>query len=107
MTQLAQPDRAAPIRRWFTLHHLAQLALLVPPLIVARTAGEYMRLKWAGTLDPGLIEPLFMSLAAIGVFTLVALLLYFARRERTLLVLTLVGIAALIAYKMLAMPSLG
>lgn len=107
MTQLPQPDWAARIRHWLTLHHFAQLALLVPPLIVARTAGEYMRLKWTGALDPALIEPLFVSMAAVGAFMIVTLLLYFARRERTLLALTLVGIAALIAYKMLAMPGLG
>ncbi len=107
MTELTQPSWPARMRGWFTIHHVAQLALLVPPLIVARTAGEYVRLKWTGSVDPALIEPLFISLAAVGAFTLVALLLYFGRRERALLVLTVLGIAALATYKMLAMPGLG
>ena len=107
MNELAQPNWPDRLRGWFTIHHFAQLALLVQPLIVARTAGEYIRLSAAGTVDPALIEPLFISLAAVGVVTIVSLLLYFARRERTVLLLTLIGIIALVAYKMLAMPGLG
>lgn len=96
------------VRHWSTVHHFAQLALLVQPLIVFRTAGEYLRLKWAGTATlPALIDPLFISLAAIGVAAIASLILYFNHRERAVVVLTVVGIAALIAYKLLAMPSLG
>ena len=107
MNELAQPNWLGRFRGWFTIHHLAQLALLVQPLIVARTAGEYVREQAAGTVDPALIGPLFISLTAVGIVTIVALLLYFGRRERSVLVLTGLGIAALIAYKMLAMPGLG
>jgi hypothetical protein len=107
MAELTQPSLVSRMRGWLTVRHFAQLALLVQPLIVVRTGGEYLRLKWAGAVDPALIEPLFISVAAVGVVAIVSLLLYFNRRERGILVLTVVGIAALIAYKMLAMPSLG
>jgi hypothetical protein len=95
-------------RAWFTVHHLAQLALLVQPLIVFRTGGEYLRLKWIGTDTlPDLIDPLFISVAAVAVAAIVSLMLYFNGRERSVLVLTVAGIAALIAYKLIAMPGLG
>jgi hypothetical protein len=98
-------DRA---RLWATGHHFAQLALLVQPLIVFRTAGEYLRLKWAGSATlPALLDPLFVSLAAVGVGAIASLILYFNGRERAVIVLTLTGIAALITYKLLAMPGLG
>ena len=96
------------VRAWATAHHFAQLALLVQPLIVVRTGGEYMRLKWADSdALPALIEPLFTALAAIGVVSIVSLLLYFNRRDRSVLVLTLAGIVALVVYKLVAMPGLG
>lgn len=107
MTTLVQPSTARRLRGWLTIHHLAQLALIVQPLIVFRTGGEYLRLKWAGSAAlPELIEPLFISLAAIAVAAIVSLLLYFNGRERSVLALTIVGIAALIAYKLTAMPGL-
>jgi hypothetical protein len=107
MTILASPTLGRA-RAWFTLHHWAQLALLVQPLIVVRTGGEYLRLKWAGTADvAALIEPLFVSLAAVGLVAIASLLLYFNRREGSVVALTLVGIAGLIAYKLIAMPGLG
>jgi hypothetical protein len=103
MTTITQRTRS-----WATKHHFAQLALLVQPLIVFRTAGEYLRLKWQGAaVAPTLLDPLFTSLAAIGVASIVSLILYFTGRERSVIALTVVGIAALIAYKMLAMPTLG
>jgi len=98
----------ARARDWATAHHFAQLALLVQPLIVVRTAGEYLRLKWQGSETlPALIDPLFISLAALGLAAIASLVLYFNRRERAVIVLTLAGIAGLIAYKLLAMPTLG
>ncbi len=107
MSELARPSWTARLRGWFTVHHFAQLALLVQPLIVARTAGEYVRQQAAGSVDPALVEPLFIALTAVGLITIATLLLYFARREKAVLALTLVGIAALIVYKLLAMPGLG
>ena len=108
MNTLATPGITARIRRWFTVHHLAQLALIVQPLIVFRVGGEYLRLKWAGSdAVPALIDPLFISVSAVGAAAIVSLLLYFNGRERAVLVLTVVGIAALIAYKLTAMPGLG
>ena len=95
------------VRGWFTVHHFAQLALLVQPLIIFRTGGEYLRLKWAGTDTlPALLDPLFISIAVVAVVAMASLILYFNRRERTVLVLTLAGIAALIVYKLVAMPGL-
>lgn len=103
MTTLAQRARS-----WATVHHFAQLALLVQPLIVLRTGGEYLRLKWADTGSlPELVEPLFIALAAVGAVSIVSLLLYFTGRERGVLVLTLAGIVGLIVYKLVAMPGLG
>lgn len=103
MTTLAQRART-----WLTVHHFAQLALLIQPLIVLRTGGEYLRLKWAGATDlPQLIEPLFIALAAVGAVSIVSLLLYFSGRERGVLALTVVGIVALIVYKLITMPMLG
>ncbi|MEO8756379.1 MAG: hypothetical protein ABI398_01320 [Devosia sp.] len=108
MTTLAQGGFMQRARRWLTVHHLAQLALIVQPLIVFRTGGEYLRLKWAGSdAIPALIDPLFISVSAIGAAAIVSLLLYFNGRERSVLALTVTGIAALIAYKLTAMPSLG
>jgi hypothetical protein len=99
---------AARARTWLTLRHFAQLALLIQPLIVLRTAAEYLRLKSAGDASlPDLVQPLFVSLAAVGLVSIVSLLLYFTGRERSVLVLTLAGIVGLIAYKLIAMPSLG
>jgi hypothetical protein len=100
--------RAERARAWLTVHHFAQLALLIQPLIVLRTGGEYLRLKWAGEASlPALIEPLFIALAAVGAVSIVSLMLYFTGRERAVLVITAAGIAALIAYKLIAMPALG
>lgn len=94
-------------RGWLTVHHLAQLALVVQPLIVVRTGAEYLRLRWAGSQSlPELVEPLFISLAAIGAVAIVSLLLYFYGRERSVLALTLAGIVALVVYKLVAMPAL-
>ena len=108
MTALAQPTVLGRFRGWLTAHHLAQIALLVQPLIVVRTGGEYLRLKWAGSdAVPALIEPLFIALAAVGTVTIASLLLYFNGRDRSVLALTLVGIVALIVYKLTAMPGLG
>ncbi|MEP7241612.1 MAG: hypothetical protein ABI697_12060 [Devosia sp.] len=108
MTVEAPPARLARVRAWFTTHHIAQLALVVHPLIVVRTGGEYLRLRWAGSADlPALIEPLFISLAAVGALAILNLILYFNRREGWVIALTAVGIAALVAYKLAAMPSLG
>jgi hypothetical protein len=99
---------AARARAWLTVHHFAQLALLIPPLIVLRTGGEYLRLSSAGAPDlPDLVAPLFIALAAAGAVSIVSLLLYFAGRERGVLALTVAGIAALIAYKLVAMPAQG
>jgi hypothetical protein len=103
MTSLAQ--RVGP---WLTIHRLAQFALLIPPLIVLRTGGEYVRLKAAGAAGlPDLVEPLFIALASVGAVSILSLLLYFTRHERSLLVLVVLGICALIAYKLIAMPALG
>ena len=108
MTSVAHPTVLQRVRGWLTVHHLAQLALLVQPLIVVRTGGEYLRLKWAASAAlPALIEPLFISLAAVGAVSIVSLLLYFNGRERAVLAVTVVGIAVLIAYKLVAMPGLG
>lgn len=102
MTTLAERARS-----WLTVHHFAQLALLIEPLIVLRTGGEYLRLEWSGAGSlPELIEPLFIALAAIGAISILSLLLYFSGRERGVLVVTLAGIAGLIAYKPIAMPAL-
>jgi hypothetical protein len=102
MTTLAVRARA-----WLTTHHIAQLALLVPPLIVVRVGAEYLRLKAVADPNlPALVEPLFVSIAATGAVSIVALVLYFAGRERALLVLTAAAIAGLIVYKLLAMPGL-
>lgn len=99
---------AARIRGWFTVHHLAQAALIIQPLIVFRTGGEYFRLKWNGDPAlPALIDPLLLSISAIAAAMIVSLLLYFNRREGAVVVLTLAGIAALIVYKLVAMPGLG
>src|SRR4051812_46468578 len=98
MTSVAHPTVLQRVRDWFTVRHLAQLALLVQPLIVVRTGGEYLRLKWAGGAAlPALIEPLFISVAAVGAVSIVSLLLYFNGRERAVLAVTVIGIAALIA----------
>lgn len=107
MNTLASP-MLGRARAWFTLHRWAQLALLVQPLIVVRTGGEYLRLKWAASGDVGApVEPLFVSLAAVGLLAMVSLLLYFNRREGSVVALTVAGTAALIVYKLVAMPSLG
>lgn len=108
MTALSKPTIRQRGRSWLTLHHFAQLALLVQPLIVFRTAGEYLRLKWAQSETiPALLDPLFISLAAIGAASILSLILYFNGRERSVLALTIGGIIALVIYKLVAMPGLG
>ena len=108
MTTLVQTTLLRRIRSWFSLHHWAQIALVVQPLIVVRTGAEYLRLRMSdsGAL-PSLVEPLFVALAGVGILAIVTLVLYFFKRERAVVVLTLFGVVALIAYKLMAMPGLG
>jgi hypothetical protein len=104
----AEPSIVARLRAWLTIHHLSQLALLIQQVIIVRVSGEYLRLKGAGSPAlSDLVDPLFISLGCVGAAAIASLLLYFNRRERTVLILTFVGIAGLIAYKLIAMPGLG
>lgn len=98
---------AARTRAWVTARHVAQVALVVQPLIVFRTAGEYLRLVSSGNDGlQALLVPLFVSIAAVAVVTIVSLLFYFNNRDRAVIALTAAAIVGLIAYKLMAMPGL-
>ena len=108
MAAVATSSLGARVRAWFTVHHLAQLALVIQQVIVLRVSAEYLRLEAAGSVElPDLVDPLFISLGGVALAAIVSLVLYFNRREAAVLVLTLAGIVALIVYKLTAMPGLG
>jgi hypothetical protein len=94
-------------RSWFTAHHLAQLGVLAQLLAGFRAVGEYFRLQWAGGAAPQIVGPLLLGamLAIAGGF--ISVVLYFFGRDRLAIAMTVVGIVGLIAYKLIALPSLG
>ncbi len=94
-------------RHWFSAHHIAQLGILAQLLAGFRTVGEYFRLSWEGGTPPSIVGPLLFGamLAIAGGF--VSVILYFFGRDRLAIAMTVVTIAGLIAYKLIALPALG
>ncbi|HEX4298455.1 MAG TPA: hypothetical protein VHZ56_10580 [Devosia sp.] len=95
------------VRAWVTPHHLAQLGILALLLAGLRTIGEYFRLQWNGGVLPAVVGPLLLGamLAVAGAF--LGLILYFFGRDRLALGLSVIGIGALVVYRLLALPGLG
>lgn len=95
-------------RAWFTVHHLAQVALVVQQLIVLRTAVEFFRLGGAGNADAVAYSgPLFAATGGVAAMAIVSLFLYFNRQDLALIVLTLFGIVVLVIWKLISLPLLG
>lgn len=94
-------------RRWLTARHLAQLGILAQMLAGFRTVGEYFRLQWGGVTGSAIVGPLLFGamLAIAGAF--VSVILYFFGRDRLAIAMTVATIAGLIAYKLIALPTLG
>lgn len=92
------------VRLWITARHLAQLGILAQMLAGFRTVGEYFRLEWAGAATSPAVSPLLLgAMIAIG-GAIVSVVLYFFGRDRSVVGLTIVTIAALIVYRVTMMP---
>ena len=80
---------------------LAQIAVSVLFLALLRTVGEYFRLRALHGPEAGLAEfsPYVGGLGVGVIGTWAAVLLYFAKRFRAVVVATLATIAALLLYK--------
>src|SRR5262249_19233084 len=98
---------ASRARAWLTARHLAQLGILAQLLAGFRTVGEYFRLQWEGGATQAIVGPLLLGamLAIAGGF--ISIVLYFFGRDRLAIAMTVVTIAGLIAYKLIALPTLG
>lgn len=94
-------------RLWVTARHLAQLGILAQMLAGFRTVGEYFRLEWSGAATAAAVDPLLLgAMIAIG-GAFVSVVLYFLGRDRLVLALTVLTIAALVIYRFTAMSGLG
>lgn len=95
-------------RAWFTVHHLAQVALVVQQLIVLRTAFEFFRLGGANNTDAVAYSGAFLAaIGGVAAMAIVSLVLYFNRQGLALIVLTLFGIVVLVIWKFISLPLLG
>jgi len=94
-------------RRWLTARHLAQLGILAQMLAGFRTVGEYFRLQWEGGAIPAIVGPLLLGAMLAIAGALVSVVLHFFGRDRPAISTTIVTIAGLIAYKLIALPTLG
>ena len=94
-------------RTWLTARHIAQLGILAQLLAGFRTVGEYFRLQWEGGASQAIVGPLLLGamLAIAGGF--VSIVLHFFGRDRLAIAMTIVTILGLIAYKLIALPTLG
>jgi len=101
MTALAQ--RA---RNWLSAHHLAQLGILAQLLAGFRTVGEYFRLQWDGGATTAVVGPLLLGAMLAIAGGLLSVILYFFGRDRLAIALTVLTIAGLVAYKLIALPTL-
>ncbi len=97
----------ARARHWLTARHLAQLGILAQMLAGFRTVGEYFRLQWEGTLTTAVANALLLGAMGAIAGAFLTVILYFFGRFRLAIALTLLTIAGLIAYRLIALPGLG
>ena len=85
---------------------LAQVGIVALFLALARTVGEYYRLRAALGRGPGLaaFEPFIAGLLIAVLGAGGAVLLYFARRFRAAAGVALATVLALLAYRLAAIP---
>lgn len=98
---------ALRFRGWLTTRHLAQLGVLAQMLAGLRTVGEYFRLQWEGGATAAIVGTLLLGAMLAIAGALVSVVLYFFGRDRLAIAMTGLTIGGLIAYKLIALPSLG
>ena len=89
------------VRAWATARHFAQLGVVALLLATIRIPAEYLRLGGAIPADK-----MMAAVIVSASFCLLSTLLHFFRRDRISIVVTILGIAALIVYKFWQLPQL-
>ena len=89
------------VRTWATARHFAQLGVVALLLATIRIPAEYLRLGGAIPADKMMIAAIISASVCLG-----STLLHFFRRDRISIVVTILGIAALIVYKFWQLPQL-
>ncbi|HET7460949.1 MAG TPA: hypothetical protein VFJ82_06865 [Longimicrobium sp.] len=97
-------DPPARDRRW-TAERWARIAITIQFLALVRTLAEVYRLRWAagGRLAFGQAQPFIAGGLIAAVFCWLAVTLYFFRRHRACVVVSIAMVAVMIAYKLYAL----